>query len=187
MTDEAAGSTADTVARLWRRIEAALQAHDSPMLRTLAPGASEEAIAELEATIGVTLPEDFRASYRIHDGGFSVELVSQMTTESLEGVVEYWQMFEELRRDASWVGQSPFGLACAPIQPVWFHPGWVPFAIDVTGNFACLDMAPTADGMVGQIIDWDHEAGPTRVLFPNFTALLTALAEQVETGSQPDE
>src|SRR5262249_32779186 len=96
---------------------------------------------------------------------------------------------EQLRHEEDWAGQSPYyftervvrsGWQTGPIQPVWWHRRWIPFACDAAGNLSCLDLAPAAGGTVGQIIDWDHEAGPWRVLFPSFEGLLAALAEQVE-------
>jgi hypothetical protein len=43
-----------------------------------------------------------------------------------------------------------------------------------------VDLVPAPGGIIGQIIDWDHECGPSRVLFPGFTHLLAALADEVE-------
>lgn len=196
MTDDASGSVADTVAHLWRRIEAALQATQSPILQTLAPGASEEAIAQAEAVIGLALPEDVRASYRIHDGGIRMQLVSGMRLLSLAEAAEWWRVLEELLHDESWISQPPYyfsedvirqGGHPGPIRPIWWDARWIPFAQDYGGNLTCLDMAPEPGGTVGHIIDWDHECGPSRILYPDFTALLSALAEQLETGGPSNE
>lgn len=179
----------DAIDQLWQRIEAAWRRLSFPSGPDLAPGASEQAITALERLLDVTFPEDVRASYRRHDGGYSVELVSTMEVLPLGGIAEWWQILEELRHDDTWVGQAPYyfteqvvrsGWQTGPIQPVWWHLRWIPLAADITGNLACLDLAPAAGGTVGQIIDRDHEAGPSRVLFPSFAGLLVAVAEQME-------
>jgi hypothetical protein len=46
-------------------------------------------------------------------------------------------------------------------------------------------MAPAAGGVSGQIIDWDHECGPSRVLFQDFAHLLAAFADQLEHSDDP--
>lgn len=179
----------DTIDQLWQRIEAGWRLQTPPAESDLALGASEQAIEEVERLLGTILPQDVRASYRRHDGGYSVELVSEMDVFPLEGIAGCWHIMEELRHDADWVSQPLYyfteeivrsGWHTGSIQPVWWHRRWIPFAIDITGNLSCLDLAPAVGGTMGQIIDWDHEAGPSRVLFPSFERLLAALAEQVE-------
>ncbi len=183
--------------QLWRRIETTLDLHDPSTKSQLAPGATEQAIKQLEGTLEVALPEDFRASYCLHDGGFTMELVTSMEILSLERVAETWQILDELLHDEEWAGQPPYyfteevvrsGWRAGPIQPVWWSRRWIPFGSDSAGNLSCLDLAPATGGTLGQIIDWDHECGPSRVLFPDFQRLLSAFADQLEscTDKQAD-
>lgn len=182
----------DAIDQLWERIEAGWRLNTPPFRPDLASGASVQAIEEVERVLEVTLPEDVRASYRRHDGGYAVDLVSgDMDVLPLAGIIEWWQILEELRHDEDWAGQPPHyfteqairsGWQTGPIQPVWWHRRWIPFAHDATGNLSCVDLAPATGGAVGQIIDWDHEAGPSRVLFPSFERLLAAQAQQVESS-----
>lgn len=58
-----------TVIAAWQRIDLWLATHAPRVFDQLNPGASEADIAEAEATLGFALPEDFKASYRIHNGG----------------------------------------------------------------------------------------------------------------------
>lgn len=112
-----------------------------------------------------------------------------MTLLPLEGIAEWWQILEELRLDDDWARQMPyyfaeaavrFGLRPGPIQPVWWHPRWIPAAADRGGNLSCVDLALAPEGTVEQMIDWDHESGPVDALFPSFMHLLTALADEME-------
>ena len=120
--------------------------------------------------------------------------VTSMDILPLAGIAEAWQILEELLRDEEWASTPPYYFSeevmrsdwrAGPIQPVWWSRYWVPFAADHAGNHACLDLAPTAGGVRGQIIDWDHECGPSRVLFPHFAHLLAAFAEQLEHSDDP--
>ncbi len=52
----------------WARIERWLAESAPEVLDSLQPGATDEQISNTEAALGVTFPEDVRASYRIHDG-----------------------------------------------------------------------------------------------------------------------
>jgi len=179
----------DTIEGLWQRIEDWMRLHAPQRWQQLAPGADEEEIKRLEHTIDIALPEEVRASYLRHDGGYIIELVSQMEIMSVEAIVGIWQLYRELLDYDDWAATPPvyfteerlrFGWKPGPIQPVWWHPRWIPFGEDVCGNLCCLDMAPAPGGAAGQILDWDHETGPSRVLFPSFQQLLGAFADQLE-------
>jgi len=179
----------DALEQLWECIEAAIQLQAPPHEPILTPGASEQAIADIERELGVMLPEDVRASYRRHDGGFSLEPVIYMDMSPLAEMAESWHILTDLLRDEEWANQPPYyfsevvvrsGWQTGPIQPVWWNRRWIPFASELAGNLLCIDLAPAPGGTIGQIIDWDHECGPSRVLFPSFEHLLTSWSEQLE-------
>jgi cell wall assembly regulator SMI1 len=184
----------NAIDQLWQRIEARLPLLAVPTEPHLRAGASEQALDRLEAELGVVLPEEFRASYSRHDGGFTMRLITSMEILSLADIAETWQTLEDLLGDDEWASTPPYyfseevvrsGWHTGPIQPVWWSHRWIPFAADQAGNHACLDLAPTAGGMSGQIIDWDHECGPSRVLFKDFAHLLSAFANQLEHSDDP--
>ena len=56
------------VSDAWRLIHDWLDRHSPTLRRKLRAPATDKAIAQLEKTVGVSLPDDFKASYRIHDG-----------------------------------------------------------------------------------------------------------------------
>jgi cell wall assembly regulator SMI1 len=176
-----------TIDQLWRRIEAGLQL---PTGLPLAPGASAAAITNLERLLGIHLPSDIRDSQSRHDGGFPMQLPHLVTILSVEEIGNWWQVLEELLHDEEWARQPPLNFTeealrssphPGPIQPVWWHQCWIPIAFDLGGNLSCVDLVPAPGGIVGQIIDWDHECGPTRVLFASFAHLLAALADDIES------
>jgi len=186
----------DTVQILWQRIEAWLDTHAFHAWQLLRPGASEREIHWAETAVGITFPEDFKASYRIHNGGYMMELVTEMTILSVEDIVAEWQMYKELEEVGTWSDAGiPYyfteqivrsGWQVGPVQPVWWHVRWIPFGRDRAGNVCCLDLAPASGGWVGQVIDRDHEVGPSRVLAPSFLEVLSSFASDLEAGAYRD-
>lgn len=182
----------DAIEEVWQRIEAAWQTSAPPDSRPIAPGATEDEIKRLESLLAIVLPQDVRASYRLHNGGFTMKLVTEMRILPLKQMAERWRILDELLDDEGWARQPPYyftdevirsGWQVGPVEPVWWNRRWIPIGQDNAGNLSCLDMTPTAGGTVGQIIDWDHECGPSRVLFPGFQQLLEAFAAQLPRAS----
>lgn len=184
----------DAVQALWQRIESWLSRHAPHAWQMLRFGASEEEIQQAEVAMDITLPEDFKASCRIHNGGYVLDLVTEMTMLSLEEIVAEWQMFKELEEVGTWSDsgipyyflEDGLGWEAGPIQPLWWHQSWIPIGHDRAGNNCCLDLVPTPGGSVGQVIDWDHEAGPSRVLASSFLEVLSAFASDLEAGAYVD-
>src|SRR5947209_8559740 len=82
---------------VWDRIHVWLAAHAPGVLASLAPGATGGQIRAAEEALGVTLPDDVRACYRIHDGQKAPEgfcgppgFLYGWEWHSLEGVVSEW-------------------------------------------------------------------------------------------------
>lgn len=176
----------ESMTLLWQRIERWLATHAPDLLDDLNPGASEEELAQAEATLGVALPEDFKASYRLHNGGVSLFVGMSESFFPLKRVLGEWSVYQDLKKHQSgWAESEPGfltdpGREHLPIQPVWWHPKLIPFAADGAGNNWCVDLDPAPGGHVGQVIDWDHEDGPTGVLFPSFQALFSQLTDDLE-------
>jgi cell wall assembly regulator SMI1 len=61
-------SIMDTISQSWQRIDTWLLAFAPAYAAYLFPGVTAEALEEAEAKLGLTLPADFKASYRIHNG-----------------------------------------------------------------------------------------------------------------------
>jgi cell wall assembly regulator SMI1 len=180
---------------LWQRIETWMNTHASHARQKLLPGASDIEILRAEATMGITLPEDFKASHRIHNGGYTLDLVTEMEMLPLEGIVSMWQLHKELEETETWSDRHPYyftedgvnsGWETGPLQLVWWHLCWIPCGSDRGGNLCCIDLAPAPGGSEGQIIDWDHEVGPSRVLASSFLELLSTFANDLEAGEYVD-
>jgi cell wall assembly regulator SMI1 len=181
----------NTIHSTWQRIETWLRIHMPDIWQHLPSGALETEIRQAEMAIGLTLPEDFKASYLLHNGGYLILLASEMNIFSLDDLVATWQMFQQLAEEETWtdagppyyVGNSLEGSNFEAIQPVWWDTHWIPFGRDSAGNCCCIDFNPTQEGLPGQIIDWDHEVGPSRVLAHSFSEVLSTFASDLEAGA----
>jgi cell wall assembly regulator SMI1 len=184
----------DTVQVLWQRIESWLSRYAPHAWQMLRPGAAEREIQQAETIMGITLPEEFKVSCRLHNGGYVIDLVTEMTILPLADIVDEWQMFKELEDAGTWSDadipyyfqKNGLGWQTGQIQPVWWHQHWIPIGRDRAGNHCCLDLVPAPGGSVGQVIDRDHEAGPSRVLASSFLEVLSAFAQDLETGRYVD-
>lgn len=178
----------NAVTEAWRRIETWLQTFAPTRAKGLRPGVTPEELADAEKRMGLILPEDFKASYSIHDGDEgNYLLMGYSDFYLLSYVYSFREIFHDLLQDAKWASRKPGFVSdparqSLPIQQVWCHPEWIAFAGDGSGYHWCLDLAPAPGGTRGQIITWDHEDGPANLLFPSFAALLAAYADQLEAG-----
>jgi cell wall assembly regulator SMI1 len=178
---------------IWDRIHIWLAAHAPEVLESLRPGATEKAIRAAEEAMGVTLPDDVRACYRIHDGQQPVlvnvaywpGLVSVPgflygdPWMSLEDMVGTWDTLSSLLGEFAGISSSPRG----PIRSDWWHPKWLPVTeYGGGGDYHCLDLAPKSRGKVGQVIYWLHDDAARGVVAKSFTEWLGAFARDLERG-----
>ena len=184
-----------TMQSIWKRIETQLriEAEFEKMpaeaaLSDFQPGATEEEIQAAEIALGMAFPEEVRASYRIHNGRMWLGDPDQNLWRlcSLDEVVSYWNMLKpfaaggkvDLAKDG-WLDGT--GRPILVRAETW-NVRWIPF-LESNGNMACLDLAPTPHGYVGQIIDSDLENGTYhRWLAPNWQAFLSTFADDLESG-----
>lgn len=145
---------ANSIHDLWNRLETWLVANDPASLKTLQPGASEEEIEHTEGFLSVRFPDDFKASYRIHNGQekFAQGLLHEREFLSLERIRDDWKVWKDLLDDGELDGFTgePYG----SIRDAWWDPKWIPITHDGSGNHHCLDLNPAEGGQVGQVIDF---------------------------------
>jgi cell wall assembly regulator SMI1 len=169
----------ETMTLLWQRIERWLTAHAPDLLDELAPGASEEELIQVEAALGVKLPEDFKALYRLHNGGYLLPPWRERTLP-LESMVQVWEMINEWDQDDdNFFSDEPPG----PVQPLRGHPERIPFFwVGYGGEYLCLDLAPGPGGWTGQVILRPHEHDPARFITNSFEALIAQIADDLDAG-----
>lgn len=167
---------------LWDRLEIWLAAHAPDRVQTLAPGATEAQIAAAESVLSVQLPDDFKASCRIHNGQLDIQddLMDGRAFLSLESIQEEWKLWKELLEtgELAEFESEPVG----PIRAGWWNEKWIPITHDGSGDYDCLDLAPAEGGQVGQVIDFWHDDATREVKAPSFTAWFAGFIEGCESG-----
>jgi cell wall assembly regulator SMI1 len=174
--------------RIWDRIHVWLAANAPAVLASLRPGASEEAIRAAERAMGVTLPDDVKAAYRIHDGQGGADGRLSMPPGFLYGYE--WHTLEELVLRWTTLSRSveyaiPTGwwpTTDGIVRAEWHHPAWIPLAGSPHGDHDCADLAPDDHGEVGQIIDWRRHKSERLIQARSFTRWLERFADELEAG-----
>ena len=167
---------------LWRRVEAALDTYDPDLKGDLEPGASDAAIAAAEAALGVRLPDEYRASVRIHDG-IGTYLMDSWQLSPLETVLRRWEMFQSFVADGTLtLGEVARVRAKGPVRKERWNSRWIPIAENGGGDDHLLDLDPAPGGAVGQVLYRTRESTAVAVIAPSFGAYLTLFADDLEAG-----
>lgn len=130
---------------------------------SLNKGADEADFAELEKELGYALPEDFKELYRIADGGAAYEgVLAGEEWLSVERIIEEYGTWKGLYEGGMLEEDdgTPFG--CTPEDAgiksdFCWNPKWIPLTADGGGNGKMIDLDPTGNGTVGQIIQMWHD------------------------------
>ncbi len=177
----------------WARITAWLNANAPNDLQLLQPPATSDELDDAESLFGLTLHEDFRRLYQLMNGtdpnGNSVGLFPSADEWddmafgpcALSQITADWKMQKELLEGGDFADSKPESCDAA-IAEVWWNVAWIPFAWNGGGDYYCVDMAPTANGTMGQVITHSHESGEHIVLASSLAAYLTDLAYGLEAG-----
>lgn len=174
----------------WKRIEAWLRANDPLGKLALPSGASLDEIVRAEAALGMKLPPGLRASYTLHNGSNRVWIFEQgyllpLTAEGIRAkafrsynLVSIWEGMGQIAEMMKEERSEPDGL----VKTDWWNRSWIPFIDNECGDHLCIDLDPPSGGHVGQVIDWWHERGATKVLARGFAEFLAEHANALEAG-----
>ena len=176
-----------TVSKAWATIHAWMDRHAPSVRAKLNPPADEAALARLQATLGVQLPEDFLASYRIHDGAHRVSgPILGVPFLSAAGIAKEWKELKPKRGDDCPAPEEPVSAQPGAIREVGWSAGWVPFAGPDEENYLALDFDPGPNGTAGQVINFGADQliyGSKRyVLAASFRDFMTFLTGQFAGG-----
>ncbi|WP_217129298.1 SMI1/KNR4 family protein [Streptomyces sp. AC558_RSS880] len=164
----------------WRRLPEAVpgaapapSADPALLERTLrerlpdAIGATEEEIAAAEARLGVALPDELKALYRVtrarwQDWSGDYEAQERVSDAvgcelfSLDGLY----IADAASRPCPWQFAADDAVVTAPdaaVQGLVGSPGWIVFGDNGGGDRLALDLTPGPGGHTGQVIVIDHE------------------------------
>ena len=146
-----------SIESLWRDLEAWLAEHSPETLAGLQSGATEAQIEEAEAQLGVRLPDEVRACYRVHNGqdADAPWLFDGTEFLPLEEIVSQWTVWKELLD----CGEFEEFEASAEdgVRDQWWNAAWIPFTYNGAGDHLCIDLDPAPGGTPGQILEMWHD------------------------------
>jgi cell wall assembly regulator SMI1 len=148
---------------IWDRIHRWLDANAPAGYGDLRPGATAAAIRAAEKAMGLKLPADVKASYRIHDGqGSGAGLLGGegWFLLSLKQIVESW---------GCWARANPKD-ACS-----------VPIACIGTGDHVFLDLNPDSEDP-GCLMSQRRDSAEPDPFLPSFSFWLSEFADELEEG-----
>ncbi len=192
------------VAEAWARIEAGLSRVLPASLRQFNAQATVQAIDAVEADLAIPLPQDFRASLRIHNGTgpgatllppepSPVPLTCLCDTNEIIEMTRMWR--DNYHPEPDWDDPQVWAYLVdtkmlwlnGPVRPIIGSPGAVVVG-DMNGDVQwLLDFDPAPGGTPGQVVRVDVECASWDVLAPSWTQLLVRYAEDLEMyAADPD-
>jgi cell wall assembly regulator SMI1 len=151
------------IERLWKRIDAAIAQMKTVKPKLKGP-ATERSILAAERSLGVSFPDDVRASLRVHDGqpSNSDGLFGTFSLLSAAGCAREARIWNDLEASGEFKK-----------RPSRWKRGWIPLTSDGGGDSHCVDGK-------GRIILVRHDADDRPVVATSFRAWLTGACEELE-------
>lgn len=167
--------------KIWKRIEDWLAVNNPKILNSLQPGATDAELHISEESMSIELPEDVKQSYRIHDGQSNIAppLMGEWRLLSLKSIKKQWELMKELADKGQLTAKAT---SDGKVQAEWWNCKWIPIAHNGAGDFHCLDLDPTPNGSVGQMICFWHMSEERKVIASSFQIWLKEFAEDLESG-----
>ncbi|SNX84465.1 related to SMI1 - beta-1,3-glucan synthesis protein [Melanopsichium pennsylvanicum] len=185
----------------WNRIRKWSRKHYPEIGDTLNWPCTNEALDELEMTIGYALPLCVRESYLNYDGQ---ELESNQSCQdglffgaallSLEQVAEEWKFWRAVDEDPDTAANPQVRNLMASCPHKWIRAeyscrGWIPLITDHAGNYIGVDLSPhpAGGGAPGQVIIFGRDFDTKVVCWKGEGAggwgrFLQAFADELEAG-----
>ena len=168
------------IERFWHDLEAWLKQTAPHWLETLPPPVSNDTLKALESQLGFSLPEEFKASYRIHDGLGESKLLRlerhQHPQYQVYGVFHetVWEwlplaaiapiynqticIYKEIFPEAAFRQVEGVTSLKGPVKSHRWNERWIPFqTLNGSDIVTYLDLDPDKGGVHGQIIQQDME------------------------------
>lgn len=167
----------------WGMIETWCAENAPAVFEGLNGPASEEAIVETERELEVQFPVDFRSSLLIHDGQAdgSPWMIYGWELLSLERIQSERSVWKSLLDSGDFDGVDSDADG-EFIRTDWWHNHWVPITYSGSGDHHVLDLAPAADGQLGQIFRMWHDDGERLLMGNSFSDFLARYASALQSG-----
>lgn len=166
-------------AECWSQIERWLSANAPGATSLLPNGASPAAFSEAERKLELALPDEVKEYLSVHDGSAHLWLYDLGEFMQLDDILATWDQECDLWGDGN---NDEWAKPQGPIKEKWFSRKWLPVLDARTGDYICVDLDPPSNGKHGQLIDWRHDAGPTKVIASSLGALLSEFVADLSNG-----
>jgi cell wall assembly regulator SMI1 len=146
------------------------------MLANYPAPAKPAAITGLEELIGHSLPDAFKTSYLIHDGG---DLFGGESLMPLSRIERDWKMWASISEDQTTQDALSGEFTSVPagaIKQMYANRHWIPF--EGNQNFIAIDFDPGPQGSSGQIINAGRDDEVRHVVAKSFAGFMAIVAEQ---------
>jgi cell wall assembly regulator SMI1 len=164
------------------RIEHWLARNAPDIADGLQPPASRAALDAAERRLGRPLPAEVRSLYALHDGenGSTPPAFVDWKWLPVQYVVEQYGVLKRAAEENA--GLQVEVLTDGKVQSEWWRAGWIPLFGNGSGDYVCVDLEPTREGNVGQLIIYSGRDASRSVAAPSLLAWLSAFAADLEAG-----
>jgi len=164
----------------WARIEKYLNKEAPSLLETLNPPASEEKLFEFKMSMPFELPEELIELYRIHEG------VSFPSIASFAYGLSFYDL-ERLTYNQAFYQKASSGVdpefCDIGIKKEWLNsPLRVPLGDDGSRCTICVDLDPSEEGVIGQIVLFDGDFLVALKLANSISEMYYEFANDLENG-----
>lgn len=141
----------------------------------------EQTLIELEGRLELTLPEDFREFYLLHNGERDqLGLVFGLPLLPIEEIYREWQAWQELAAEDYFnLDLAVISVPLGAIKEIYAHPGWLPFVKDWGGNHLAIDLDPAQNGRYGQVFNFGRDENTRYVIALSFADFLAFILAQL--------
>jgi cell wall assembly regulator SMI1 len=167
----------------WSRIEQWFATNAPDFADDLLAGATDTDFKAAEQAMGVTLPDELKAIYRVHNGqdGGAPGIAGNWEFLPLKSAVKQWQIMKGLTDKGTFKKNTVRvkGL----VRATWWNLKWVPFASNGSGNLLVVDLDPPEGGDVGQVVSYVHDDDDRECIAGGIAAWFQSLATDLEQGA----
>ncbi|MRG48655.1 hypothetical protein GFS24_26305 [Chitinophaga sp. SYP-B3965] len=171
------GNTLDTIKDLL--------ANEYPELNaSLNPPATEADISRLETTTGLTLPDELKQLYRLHNGeSGNAGLFFGLPFISIEEALAEWKVWESLASSTASMDSNIISVPANHIKEQYINTRYIPISKDYGGNNIGIDLDPGPDGVSGQVINFGRDEDTRFVIASSLAGFMDFILHHVKNGN----
>ncbi|MBA4056517.1 MAG: hypothetical protein C0490_17510, partial [Marivirga sp.] len=142
------------------------------------PPASEDLIAAHEKLTGLSMPQEWKELYAMHNGQkrpekYGLAFFFSLPFLTLEESMEQWKFLNHGLTDTSLFDVKSHSVPADHIRERYVDSGWVPISNDSGGNYIGIDLHPDIKGTYGQVINFGRDEDTKYVIASGLEAFFT--------------